>query len=232
MIVVCLEGCHGSGKSSLTQQLQEAGYPVLDEMFMDMPKVNMHPQSLVMESVWTSRWFERLLRLQTEHEAECKRLGVSTPSEQIFFADRSPYSAVFYAKNGMGSLLEPLIKHQIDELRANANIHIYTVLISVERNLLWSRIQQRLALEPQRAQYNEGSRDWMDTTVNFYEQRDWDFIISNHGTLQELLRIVIKQLCMSVKRFEASSPQSVRSLGLIEDSSSRRVLFAPTPLRV
>ena len=47
MIVICLEGCHGCGKSSLCEKFQEAGYEVLDEAFLDMPEYALHPQSLL-----------------------------------------------------------------------------------------------------------------------------------------------------------------------------------------
>ena len=36
MIVICLEGCHGCGKSSLCKQMSEAGYSILDEAFLDI----------------------------------------------------------------------------------------------------------------------------------------------------------------------------------------------------
>jgi hypothetical protein len=36
----------------------------------------------------------------------------------IFFADRSPYSAIFYSKKN-GLLLEPVISEQLKELRVS-----------------------------------------------------------------------------------------------------------------
>ena len=58
------------------------------------------------------------------------------------------YSAVFYSKKH-GELLDPLISAMVDELREH-DIHIYTVVIEVATDVLWSRIQQRLAREPER----------------------------------------------------------------------------------
>jgi len=53
MIIIALEGCHASGKTSLCELLAGKGYTVLDEGFLDMPSRNLlHPQSMVMELAW------------------------------------------------------------------------------------------------------------------------------------------------------------------------------------
>lgn len=51
----------GSGKTQLCKEFEAAGYNVFDEAFMDMPSVNLHPQSFVMENIWVSHWIQRLL---------------------------------------------------------------------------------------------------------------------------------------------------------------------------
>lgn len=58
--------CAGSGKTELCKQFQEAGFWVLDEAFLDMPKYALHPQSLLMETGWVVNWFLRLLRKAAE----------------------------------------------------------------------------------------------------------------------------------------------------------------------
>lgn len=75
-----------------------------------------------METLWVTHWVQRLLEKQ-------KALKNATGKNTVFFADRSPYSAVFYAKTG-GQLLRPVIAAMIAEL-ANNNIHIFTVHIKV-----------------------------------------------------------------------------------------------------
>jgi len=52
MIVLALEGCHGSGKTELSTLFAAKGYTVLDEGFLDMPSHLLHPQSIVMELAW------------------------------------------------------------------------------------------------------------------------------------------------------------------------------------
>jgi thymidylate kinase len=84
--------------------------------------------------------------------------------QTIFFADRSPYSAVFYARGPEGKLLEPLIQAQLKQLKELAGITIITIYVKVDQEVLWSRIQQRLLLEPFREKFNESSREWMEKT--------------------------------------------------------------------
>ena len=134
---------------------------------MELPEYALHPQSLVMETVWIGNWFMRLLKMSAT---------VKDSDRSIFIADRSPYSAEFYAPHG--SLLGPVIKEQIKELTTK-NIHIYTVLITVDKELLWQRILERLEREPFRSKYREDDRSWMEQTYDWYSHHEWDFSIEN-----------------------------------------------------
>ncbi|GKT27431.1 hypothetical protein ADUPG1_000039 [Aduncisulcus paluster] len=168
MIVLCLEGCHGSGKSTILKEFQKRGFNVLDEAFLDMPSFELHPQTLTMEFVWVAHWFTRILRLHTE-------CPPSKRDSMVYIADRSPYSACFYARTG-GELLGPVIQKQIKELTSNG-IYIFAALLNVEKKLLWKRISDRLAREPYRKKFNEGSREWMEKTYKFYESQTWNLIV-------------------------------------------------------
>ena len=97
--------------------------PVLFQGFLDMPEYSIHPQSLLMETTWTCSWFERLLRL--------KKSGDNAP---VAFADRSPFSAVYYGAHG--HLLEPVIREHINEVLEQADIRIVTVHVSVSAKQL------------------------------------------------------------------------------------------------
>jgi hypothetical protein len=44
------------GKSFLLKQFEDCGFEVLDEAFMNMKESPLHPQSLVMETIWMSQW--------------------------------------------------------------------------------------------------------------------------------------------------------------------------------
>ena len=121
---------------------------------MDMPAYALHPQSLLMETTWVCQWFTRLLKKMSENKAA----GGGLPGmEQVFIADRSPFSACFYSRRA-GELLDPVIREQIKEVREAAGIEVYTVYVKVEKEVLWSRIQSRLENEPERKKYDEDKR--------------------------------------------------------------------------
>ena len=135
----------------MCKQFQEVGFDVLDEGFLNMPSFSIKPQSLVMESIWVSNWFQRLLQMQKDFQ----QLYGDAAMKKIFIADRSPYSAVYYAgKNG--PLLTPLIRQGIEDLQTEAGIYVITVSVKVDQELLWQRIKDRIKLEPERVKYNEG----------------------------------------------------------------------------
>ena len=201
MIVICLEGCHGCGKTELCNrfEFEKDGFIVLDESFLDMPEHydSLHPQSLLMETFWVCSWFERILRHATEHEQEHKK--------HILITDRSPFSAVFYARNG--HLLGPVIQKQMEEVKAAAGIEIITVHIKVDDEVLWSRIQQRLTLEPHRKNYKEDKKDWMQKVRKFYNTFDWDLEIDNteHDetkSLTNLMNQLLIRFCKKSDRYK------------------------------
>jgi thymidylate kinase len=186
MIVICLEGCHGSGKTQLCNEFESYGFDVLDEAFLDMPEYALHPQSLLMETTWVCSWFERVLKKASD-------LGEAA-RHSLVIADRSPFSAVFYSQRN-GHLLEPLIRSHMDEVREAADIHIYTVHIDVPRELLWQRISERLAREPERLKYNEGKEEWMDAVLGFYSGMTWDLSVTNAAiTIPELMHECLRSL--------------------------------------
>jgi hypothetical protein len=155
-------------------------------------------ETLVMESIWVSKWIERCLEKQKEAKKNCGT------DQIIYFADRSPFSAVFYAKGPEGKLLEPLIQAQIRQLEELAGITIITVYVKVEPNLLYSRILERLKREPGREKFNEASRDWMEKTVNFYETHPllWDHTVANDSSVDALVEKIVEQVRITQPRFE------------------------------
>ena len=103
----------GCGKTSIVQEFSKQNFFTLDEVrtvwlemyhmpltsspppkaFIDMPDSSLHPQSLTCETSWTTFWFQRLLKLDNL----MRNKGVTNP---FVISDRSPFSAVFYGKNG------------------------------------------------------------------------------------------------------------------------------------
>jgi len=189
--VLCLEGCHGSGKTELCKYFAKNGFKVLDEAFLDMPTFSIPNQSLTMETVWVSNWFQRLLKME--------KIESQNPNRQpsIYIADRSPYSAILYSKN-KGHYLDPIISEQIVELKKYTDIDIKTVYLRVDKDLLWKRIQNRLLKEPERMKYNEDSYEWMEETVNFYEGRQWDFVVDNSLSQEKVLHQITQPLNIDI----------------------------------
>lgn len=151
-----------------------------------------------MESIWVSKWIERCLEKQKE-----AKLKHGT-DQIIYFADRSPFSAVFYAKGPEGKLLEPLIQAQLKQLEELAGISIITVYVKVDPDLLYARILDRLKREPGREKFNEASREWMEKTVNFYENNQlWDHTVENNTSIDDLVDKIVAQIRITQPRFEA-----------------------------
>lgn len=217
MIVISVEGCHGCGKSSLIEEFRAHGYDVLDEGFMDMPDYALHPQTLLMETAWVCSWFERVLQ-QAHRSKQC-----GSEREEVLVADRSPFSAVYYANHG--HLLEPLIRQQVKEIRERAGIKLYTIHVQVEPELLWSRIQKRLQVEPNRATLQENERSWMDKTLSFYNSFEWDMTINNNArsiehTMQEIVELISRENLVFKQDYLRKSASSWSSIETAMDSFS------------
>lgn len=180
MRVVCIEGPHGCGKTKLVESFRAAGYPVLDEMFMELPAHfdGLEAQSMVRETAWVTHWFERVLRYHKEN-----------PGVELVVSDRSPFSAVIYANKGQQ--LKACISTQLEELNKYTPVRVSNVLLQVDPTILWQRIVARLEEEPARMRYNEADEQWMWTVRARYEELNdvWDAVFDNntpHGidTLQ------------------------------------------------
>lgn len=186
MLIVCIEGCHGTGKSEIITQFKSKGYRVLEEAFMDHNCYDLHPQSLTMEIHWLAEWFKRVVKINSITK------GLSS-NELVYFCDRSPYSAVLYTQGGHGHLLTPIIDHQLNEI-LSFDIRVITININVEKDVLWDRIQQRLQREPSRLKYGESNYKWMEETLEFYQKMKWDYSVDNTKdivtTISSILQIV------------------------------------------
>ncbi|KAL0242921.1 hypothetical protein GEMRC1_005743 [Eukaryota sp. GEM-RC1] len=182
MLVVCLEGPHGVGKSSLLKQFSALGFPTLDEAFLDLPDSILHPQTLTMELEWLSKWFQRLLKKKSDPKGHYP----------VYIADRSPFSAELYAHNG--KLLSPVLRSMVEEMEQEAGIKIVTIHLKVSPSVLWSRIQTRLVTEPSRTLYNEHRYSWMMTVLEFYNTSSWTYVVSNNADLQNCLEDVVSTL--------------------------------------
>mmetsp|Transcript_10020 Transcript_10020/g.14751 ORF Transcript_10020/g.14751 Transcript_10020/m.14751 type:complete len:261 (+) Transcript_10020:47-829(+) len=192
--VICIEGVHGAGKSSIVNWFKINGFHVIDEGFMT-EEVYLHPQTFVMEMTWITTWFQRLLKIKHEADEESKR--TNKYKEIVLIADRSPFSAIFYARGGKGNLFDSCIRESMKDLETE-QIEILTVKIHVEKKKLMSRIAKRLKKHPDRKNYNEHLYEWNSSIYDKYEQyKGFDLVLDNTQDLKKFDDL-IEQLLTSV----------------------------------
>lgn len=170
MKVVCLEGCHGVGKTSVIERLRKQ-HDVQEEFFMDVQPNRLDPQSFFNEITWCTNWFQAIIK---RANAGCK----------LLFCDRSPYSAAVYAKAN-GELVTQVCQRMIEELK-QVDVQFIMVRVSVPRDELWKRILKRLEQFPERKRYGEHVRTWMDNTEDWYDRHEklWDYTVQNDSVDQ------------------------------------------------
>jgi thymidylate kinase len=189
MLIVCIEGCHGTGKSEIISRFKSNGYEVFEECFMNHNSYDLHPQSLTMEMNWVAEWFKRIVKINSIDKNRFKR-------EIVYFCDRSPYSAVLYTQGGNGELLRPVIDKQIEDM-LSFGIKVVTINIEVNKQILWSRILHRLEKEPSRLRYGESNYMWMEETLKFYNRMKWDYSVDNTKDIYDTIKS-IEQIVNSI----------------------------------
>lgn len=158
IVVVCLEGSPGTGKTTLLRRFEEAGHRVLPELYLELLDESMNPQGVVAESSWVCRWVEAVQR-----EAKC---GTS-----LLITDRSPLSAAVFCLPGAEAVLAPWIKAVMGELRARVVMVHVTCKDETE---LARRIDERLEREPGRECLRETCWDFMRDVRAKYAACEWD----------------------------------------------------------
>jgi thymidylate kinase len=123
-----------------------------------------------METLWTVKWFARLVDIREQCEGK------------IVVVDRSPYSAMAYVQphNPGREILEPIIRDSLSELRDKCHINVRTFYLRVEsQEVLFERITKRL--NDVRQELNEGSKEHLASVHQFYESmmHTWDIVVGN-----------------------------------------------------
>lgn len=156
---VCIEGAHGVGKTTVVEQFRSAGYPVLEEKFLDQKPLSpkLDRQGLIMETKWAWDALACMVKYRKD-SSSCDR--------PVVIVDRSPYSSAVYTKDHKGMSLVPVVRGCIDEMK-ELGINVITVCIALDRDALWERIEARFAKDTVRAEL-ESSRDFMDEVCSDY----------------------------------------------------------------
>ncbi len=222
--IFCLEGVHGCGKSTVAKKLKYLlpnRIALLDEAFILQPDQHsfdytqlLHPQSVTLESKWVIDWFLRAMQLKSQVGSQ----------DVVYIADRSPYTACFYSRNGQGMSLLPMIQSIQRELEQECQIHIHTVCLQVS-NLehLWERVSKRLEREPFRRQYNEHSKEWLCTLAKQYENFPyWDFVLENSYLNEEMAMHSTSPIVQENVHFCAKNQRRQSSTSLIQTELEER----------
>lgn len=97
------------------------------------------PQGFTNEAFWATNWFKRLLNISKSLQEDLDFNG------GFIFADRSPYSSSIYSKSG-NKLIDQMASESIKELKNNG-VHVLTIYLKVDKDILWQRVQDRLKTE-------------------------------------------------------------------------------------
>lgn len=179
MRVLCIEGVHGVGKSTLISKLGEMGYDVRHENFNYASDSVMHKQGLFMELKWVQQWFSDVIESYLS-------------GKKLLIMDRSPFSAHFYAKTQFRDMVLGVAKEEWAEVQATLQITFETVCLTLDSELLWGRITNRMKKEPARQQCAESSRRFMDETVAAYTNFQWDHVlVAGDNVAEEVKRLFL-----------------------------------------
>lgn len=183
MRVICIEGPHGIGKSTLCSELRKMGKCVLDEAFMDsMPEFA--ADQMTRQMAWVCDWVKRVYDAAQEHDT--------------VFVDRSPFSSAMYNESSEDrkSMIR-VIESIITELKECHDIHIRSCLLICDSDEThWAAVTRRLETEPERHEFKEGDRGHFQRMIDRYSQEYsylWEYRSMSplcSGSVEELLQSV------------------------------------------
>lgn len=189
--VVCIEGIHGVGKSTLKEYIKkETSYPTVDEGFVNLCDIlgitefeERCDHMAIREAVWMCNWAVQISKVVNEYD---KTIGTSDEKERpkYIFCDRSPFSAFIYGKRNYGVnfkgykinldyALLTLAADTISEVEQQCNVDVHIVCLTLPAIEGFHRVQERLKVEPGRMKFNEDS--WQHYVDCLYR---YQFLIS------------------------------------------------------
>jgi len=197
VVVFYLEGPPGVGKTTLWQSLPDDIGICIGEEFMNYtPPFGFHCQSPASQLKWILSRFERVTDAVRRHwnpnsepaDENTTSLGVFDPrSDRVVYIimDRSPYSGVVFARcqtDEERDVLRSVVDLMTHEHR-KLGIESRTILLKRDTEVIWADIVARLVEEPERLEYNEGSREHFDDIIKRYEDEP-----VFHGPLAETIK--------------------------------------------
>lgn len=223
--VVTIEGVHGAGKTTTCAEFKKwkqnnnnTIHVLKEGVALDI-KQNyqmecLHPQSLIMESVWACRWFQRVCMWIDTHSKSHQAFSYCLEGEyngmkdvnttHYCICDRGPFSALPYSRVDTPEDIEPLedlINKNIDYIDEKYNVSFVSIYLRVPKDLLRDRVCSRVEREPIRhSMFTEDNDTWLNKIYDFYENYQWDHVIEcvDPKTHQELTVDQIKTLIMKI----------------------------------
>ena len=151
LIVVCIEGVHGVGKTTICRLLRSYGFNVRREIFVEkVADSPLPPGSFTQEISWITSWCDWITSFYRDHVANEDSSG----GVKILFSDRCPLTPPIYATSH-NALLEMVARTAFSDLEEFLPISIVPVFIQLDLFLVYPRIVKRAQAEPIREKFNE-----------------------------------------------------------------------------
>lgn len=191
ILVIALEGIHGVGKTTKMKKFykEKTSKPLIcmDEAFIPKVKSHFHPQSFYLESVWATKWFQRLEKICSPYfDTKTQKFQ----GDIVVIADRSPYSACVYAIDGDTHVLSLKIDENVKQFKEKG-INIKICYLEDEKDVILKRIKKRLKEEEWRKMLKEDDEERFDFLLEKYKNfMSMCVNIKGDTTLKELIKLL------------------------------------------
>ena len=178
ILVFCIEGESGVGKSEYIIKMLQELYTCMKENFIPtLNNTNFEPQGFFAENYWSILWHVYLEKIcETFYD---KERGVYT-GNKIIFTDRSPFSASIYCTGTKEEqeILKISAEKMIKEFDLKG-IKIQTILVTDDYEKVKKQRLNRLKKEPERKKLQEGNEKRMKEIHDKYHGNlfNWDYRI-------------------------------------------------------
>lgn len=127
--LVCLEGCHGIGKTTLIEKLAADGFNVIKEGFFDSGPINPKRMTSPLNEIEIMRnWYKRVIAKVIELEDE---------DDKLVFIDRSPFACCAYMGAHEKPDIHPMINSTVNLYIAMARQFLYEMVTDYEVTLMF-----------------------------------------------------------------------------------------------
>ena len=186
--VICLEGIHGSGKTTAFNALKkeytnnECTIVYLEEKFLPEGKSLFHAQDFVPEMEWMVYWFSRLKKI-------CSPFYDGKEHRVLIIADRSPWSSYIYARSDAPFFIDTIAMMQ--KHFESKGIVIKTLCLQPDPEEVLARVLKRLKTEKWREKCGEESEEWFYEIMSKYEGwRKWTKVLKKNVCFESIKKSI------------------------------------------